>query len=320
MLNKKWKQILAFSLMAVMLCGCQSSDTDVDNDTTKNTATEEATGDETTEDILASKYDFTKESTLKMKNFFEYMPRATVVGVKNGTFLEVPSKNGYFVMQGGCTDGIYAYCILEGQNVEVDGTLQSTAHMIFKIDMNTWEIVAESKPLLLGHGNSITYNSKLGQLIVSNYSPDPKEITFVDPNTLTIVGNKILNQNITGIAYNATHDQYVVANGSAQFSILDAEFNEVAYVEGHHINMGTQDIDCDDNYIYVGNSGVVSNPGVEVVKIYDWNGEYKGIFRVDSVNEQEAIFNCNGKYYITFYTGNGGRLFEIQYDFDMLDS
>lgn len=321
MLNKKWKQILAFSLMAVMLCGCQpaSTDTDADVDDTQDAVTKEMTAEEEAEVILASKYDFTKESTLKMKNFFEYMPRATVIGVKNGTFLEVPAKDGYFVMQGGCTDGTYAYCILEGQSVVVDGTMQATAHKIFKIDMSTWEIIAESKPLLLGHGNSITYNSKINQLIVSNYSPDPKEITFVDPNSLTIVGNKILNQNITGIAYNAAHDQYVVANGSAQFSILDAEFNEVAYIEGHYINMGTQDIDCDDNYIYVGNSGVVSNPGVEVVKVYDWNGEYKGIYRVDSVNEQEALFNTNGKYYITFYTGNGGRIFEIQYDFSLIE-
>lgn len=314
MLNKKWKQILALSAIAVMLCGCQPANTDKTNEPAT-----EANKEKETIDVLASRYDFTKESTLKMKNFFEYMPRATVIGVKNGSFMEVPEKDGYFVMQGGCTDGTYAYVILEGQVVEVDGVLQNTAHKIFKVDMTTWEIVGESKPLLLGHGNSITYNSKTNQLIVSNYNPDPREITFVDPDKLTITGNKILNQNITGIAYNATYDQYVVANGSAQFSILDAEFNEVAYVEGHNIGMGTQDIDCDDNYIYVGNSGVVSNPGVEVVKVYDWNGEYKGIYRVDSVNEQEAVFNANGKYYITFYTGNGGRIFEIQYDFSLIE-
>ena len=177
MFNKKWRQILAFSMMAVMLCGCQPASTDADNDITKDPVTEEGAGEETTQDVLTKKYDFTKESTLKMKNFFEHMPRATVVGVKNGTFLEIPSKNGYTVMQGGCTDGTYAYCILEGRDMLIDGQVQA-AHMIFKIDMSTWEIVAESKPLILGHGNSITYNSKLGQLIVSNYSPDPKEITF----------------------------------------------------------------------------------------------------------------------------------------------
>ena len=59
-------------------------------------------------------------------------------------------------------------------------------------------------------------------------------------------------------------------------------------------------------------------PGMEVVKVYDWNGEYMGIFRVDSVSEQEALFNLDGKYYITFYTGNGGRVYEIQYDFSLL--
>lgn len=327
MLKKKWKLFFVFASVLLLLCACQPENTNTDGEIKESTS---ETGNklnslkgnaEDTEksDAMASKYDFTKESTLKMKNFFEYMPRASVIGVKNGTFMEVPEKDGYFVMQGGCTDGTYAYVILEGKNVQVNGVTQSAAHKIFKIDMSSWEIVAESEPLLLGHGNSITYNGKLHQLIVANYSPDPNEITFVNPDTLTMIGNKILNQPLTGIAYNESRDQYVVANGSAQFSVLDAEFNEVIYVEGHNVNMGTQDIDCDDNYIYVGNSGVVSNPGVEVVKIYNWDGEYMGIFRVDSVNEQEAVFNCNGKYYITFYTGNGGRLFEIQYDFDMLE-
>jgi hypothetical protein len=84
------------------------------------------------------------------------------------------------------------------------------------------------------------------------------------------------------------------------------------------LGLGSQDVDCDDNYIFVGNSGVTTMPGMEVVKVYDWNGEYVGIFRVDSVSEQEAIFNYDGKYYITFYTGNGGRVYEIEYDFSLL--
>lgn len=318
-MRKRGKQILVLALVMMMLCACQpeSKNTDGDVDKAQEAEIKEKTGDD--KEKLAGKYDFTKVSTLKMKNFFAYMPKTTLIGVKNGTFMEIPAKDGFVVMQGGCSDGTYIYTILEKQRVIINGE-STNVHKIFKIDMNGWEIVAESEQLLLGHGNSMTYNSKTNQLIVSNYSPNPKEITFIDPDSLTITGNRILNQDITGIAYNEVHDQYVLANGSAQFSIVDADFNEIIYVEGHYIGLGTQDIDCDDNYIYVGNSGVVSNPGVEVVKVYDWDGEYKGIYRVDSVNEQEAIFNANGKYYITFYTGSGGRIFEIQYDFALLES
>lgn len=309
-MRKRGKQVLTLMLAVMTLCACQPEN--------KNTNSNVNKKPKDYKEKLAEKYDFTKASTFQMKNFFDYMPRASVIGVKNGTFMEIPEKDGYFVMQGGCSDGTYIYVILENRNVIVNGKVTS-AHKIFKIDMNTWEIVAESGQLPLGHGNSMTYNNKSHQLIVSNYSPDPKEITFVNPDSLTITGNKILSQNITGIAYNEAHDQYVLANGAAQFSIVDADFNELIYVEGHSIGLGTQDIDCDDNYIYMGNSGVVSNPGVEAVKVYDWDGEYKGVYRVDSVNEQEAVFNANGKYYITFYTGNGGRIFEIQYDFSLLE-
>ena len=59
--------------------------------------------------------------------------------------------------------------------------------------------------------------------------------------------------------------------------------------------------------------------GTEIVKVYDWDGQYKGIFKAASVSEHKAIFNYGGKYYIGFCTGSGGRVYEIHYDFILLE-
>ena len=150
-------------------------------------------------------------------------------------------------------------------------------------------------------------------------------VALVDPDTLQIVENKKLPMAINAIDYNAKRDLYVVGikGNAAAFAVLDlddnGQFVELGYYEGNNIDLVSQDVDCDDNYIYVGNSSVgTEHSGKEAVKVYDWDGEYKGIFLVQSMSEQEAIFNYDGKYYITFFAGNGGRVHQIHYNFDLL--
>jgi hypothetical protein len=230
-------------------------------------------------------------------------------------------------MQGGCTDGKYMYLLMEGSDVQIDGVTYAKGHVITKVDMTTWQIVARTEPLPLGHGNGMCYNPNLGQLVVSmcnDIADTPEDesrmVAFVDVDTMELAGTRKLDLAIYAIDYNAKRDLYVVGikGNSAAFAVLDSDFVELGYYPGNVLGLGSQDVDCDDNYIFVGNSGVTTMPGMEVVKVYDWNGEYVGIFRVDSVSEQEAIFNYDGKYYITFYTGNGGRVYEIEYDFSLL--
>ena len=84
--KKRWEQIFVFALAAMLLCACQSKSTSTDSETNKQQGIEK---EETN-----SKYDFTKPSTLKMKNAFEYMPKAKLAGVKDGKFLEVPGTDG----------------------------------------------------------------------------------------------------------------------------------------------------------------------------------------------------------------------------------
>lgn len=318
-MKNAWKLLLVALLAVSMLFGCGKKEEVV----------------ETTVPEVVYPYDFTSEDFFYIKDCLNYIPTATLSGVKQDgsffmldTYKHEQSGEDFYVMQGGCIGGDYMYLLMEGSTVTIDGELYEKGHVVSKVDMTTWKVVAVSEPMPLGHGNGMCYNPNMDALVISmcndiSNTPNVDEsrcVAFVDVNTLELKGTYELDLAINSIDYNAKRDLYVVGikGNSAAFAILDYNFVELGWYPGNNCNLGSQDVDCDDNYIYVGNSGVASMPGMEVVKVYDWNGEYMGIFRVDSVSEQEAIFNHNGKYYITFYTGNGGRVYQINYDFSLL--
>ena len=205
---------------------------------------------------------------MKFLIFRNYAPLAKCLGVQpDGQFLHVKdAEMEVDVMQGGCTDGTYFYFAIEGSNLKVGETMYGKAHKIFKVDGKTWEIVAVSERLPLDHANSMTYNSKLNRLIVANCNDvvttdnldNRKAITFIDPDTLEITEVKYLDIAINAIEYSETYDLYVVGikGSSAAFAILDSNFVELGYYDGHDIGLQAQDVGCDDNFIYVGNSGI----------------------------------------------------------------
>ena len=323
-MKKSWKILPVIFLIAAMVCGCG-------NEEVPDTQTTEPTG----QTEAAFPYDYTSEDFFYIKDCLNYIPAAPVSGVQeDGSFFNLETyrheatSEDFYVMQGGCTDGKYVYLALEGSNVLIDGENYKKGHVISKVDISNWQVVAVSEPMSLGHANGMCYNPKLDQLVIAMCNDventtdldETRCVALVDANTLELTQIRELDLAINAIDYNPKRDLYVagIKGNSAAFAILDLDFVELGWYPGNNCGLGSQDVDCDDNYIYVGNSGVGVMPGMEVVKIYDWNGEYVGIFRVDSVSEQEALFNYGGEYYITFYTGNGGRIFKIDYDFSLL--
>lgn len=318
--------LLAMLLAMLVLAGCGEEPVVETQPTETEPALEETQPEETLP------FPFTSEQFLKIKDCLNYAPSAKCLGVKeDGQFLAVKDPDGQVeVMQGGCTDGDYFYFAIEGSNLKIGDTMYGKAHKIFKVDAKTWETVAISELLPLDHANSMCYNGKLDLLLVANCNDvvknddldNTKAVTFIDPDTLEIVDVKYLDIAINAIDYSETYDLYVVGikGSSAAFAVLDANFVELGYYEGHNLGLAAQDVGCDDDYIFVGNSGVgTAVAGTEIVKVYDWDGEYKGVFRVGYVSEQEAVFAWDGKYYITFFTNPGGRLFELDLDTSLLE-
>lgn len=306
--------LLLLLVCAVSLWGCDSAaPTEAPTDAPAQPPTEAPT-EAPTEPPVTYPYDFTSEELFENEDWAVSVPRVSTVGANGQRVFQVAGSDGFSAHQGSCTDGEYVYVILENKTyVAEDGS--GMAVRIVKLDMTTWEVVAQSEPLWLDHGNSMCYNPKLNQLIVVHYYEYPNDISFVDPETLEIVGRKTLDVTLGAIAYNESRDQYVIGmvGNSAPFAILDADFNQIAYYDGHYIGLGTQDVDCDDNYIYVGNSGVTN-----VIKVYDWNGQFQGIYQTAPLGEMESMFNYGGAYYITFATGSAARIYEADYDFSLI--
>ena len=215
----------------------------------------------------------------------------------------------YYVQQGCCTDGIYAYCIVENQRI--------SRCAIWKINLEDGAMVKSRYGLEIDHGNDITYNPVLNQLIAVHNKPNYTYISFIDPETLEVVSTRELPYRIFSIGYEASRDQYVIGISSTyHFAVLDSDFNTLAYYEGVETGFTKQNVDCDENYIYFtqwkgGNKG-------NVVMVYDWEGNFVTQIRVKSYVEIESLLHDGDAWYIAFYDFvNKGPDFckaELEYD------
>lgn len=241
---------------------------------------------------------------------FSRAPEARLSGVTAGAErFELPPAGDYDVLQGGCTDGRFAYLILENQKM---GRSQQPECVICKVDMDLWQVTARSASLPLHHGNDITYNPRTGKLVAVHCYGRPNDVSFIDPETLEITDTREYFHSVYGIAYNPARDQYVMAiRGGYDFAIFDSQFELLRYVKGVDTRFVKQGIDCDDNYIYFATSEE------NAIVCYDWTGQYRGVFAVKGCDrEAENIFHRDDQWYMAYYLGGhqGGCVYRVEFD------
>lgn len=218
-----------------------------------------------------------------------YMPAVTEATTTEVFSISLPWSTMDASAQGGCTDGTYYYqaCYSNYYGVKIK-----------KYNMATGDEIT-SEVLALDHGNDMTYNSELGNgvLVVCNNQPNPKRVSFVDPEDLSIISPASLGfENIEGsvtvydtyielkadffgIDYNAYMDKYVLARSSKYgFWLYDSKFNDLNMKWSHNTatkDFTSQGIGTDDSYIYNllhnANGGVEGYAG-HVIEVYDWDG------------------------------------------------
>lgn len=203
--------------------------------------------------------------------------------------------HNYCVQQGSATDGRYAYIVMEDQ-IQHLGSIR-------KFDMSTWEEVKVQYGLPIDHGNDMTYNAKTGKLVVVNNAPRRNLLTIIDPETLEVVETVTCSCEMFSIAYNETRDVYVVGlSGGENFSILNADFEEIAFHAVVHDGLVTQGADCDDNYIYFPrwnrDNKEVNMPNL--IAVYDWDGNHVTNIRVGGFQEVESMFHVGDDFYLAF--------------------
>ena len=235
---------------------------------------------------------------------------AFAFSVKRIKALRAPEEyKDYYVQQGVCTDGTYAYCIVENQ------VLGRCA--IWKMKLEDGSLVKSRYGIKIDHGNDITYNPVLNQLVAVHNKPNYTFISFIDPQTLEVQSTRQLPYKIFSINYEPTREQYVIGiSGTYHFAVLDSDFNTLAYYEGVDTGFTKQNVDTDENYIYFtqwkgGHKG-------NLVMVYDWEGNYINQIRVKSYVEIESLFHAGDEWYIAFYDFvNKGPDFckaELEYD------
>ncbi|MBQ9099229.1 MAG: hypothetical protein IJY50_07355 [Clostridia bacterium] len=208
----------------------------------------------------------------------------------------------YRGFQGGCSDGErYYYQVL--MHYELDDRTKDYA-CIAKVDLQLGKTVAYSKALMLDHANDMTYHPGKHLLIVCNNAPHPRRLTFVDPDTLEIVGTQEIPFSIYSIEYNAKRDGYVVGlSGTREFRFLDADFNPTEDVT-HRATPLTdrytkQGVCADDELVYfiMWDGKHKDLPDFQnVITVYDWQGTYRGMIHFDiGPYEPEDLSIVNGE-------------------------
>ncbi|MCD8046260.1 MAG: hypothetical protein LUE90_06455 [Clostridiales bacterium] len=229
-------------------------------------------------------------------------------------YVTISAEDGYTTMQGACSDGTYAYLLM--QNADTNYC------RLYKYKISDWSLVG-SGDIKVYHGNGITYNSITGQLIVAHNVGDYTGISFVDPDSLAVTGTQKLSWNICSLTYDASGNRYALSVSTSSSThvirILDESFNQTAYItytqpsDTYGVDASRQNIACDSNYIYMTYTSSTSG-NVELILVFDWNGNRIGDFRVSSTMENEAMFcDASGQWYMTFYPGskNGGRIYKL---------
>lgn len=205
-------------------------------------------------------------------------------------------KDSYNVIQGGCTDGTYAYySILSKAN---------NCCSIIKYRIDTWEEVARKDNVPIDHGNDMTYNKDLDCLVVCNSAPNKDVVSFVDKDTLTVTKTVKIPLEIHSISYNASTKQYVVGISLGfKFAFLDKNFKITKVVNGvKPESTARQGMDSDEKYIYF----IYSDPNI--ISVYDWNGKHQGFVQLDDIAqefESENIFHIGNSFYIGYNYKHG---------------
>ena len=220
---------------------------------------------------------------------------------------EYTGRDDFHTAQGAATDGKYAYVVMKKKedNVETD--------RIIKIDMATWEIVAESEEMPLDHANDMTYDPATKQLIVVNMLNE--YVSLIDAETLTLLKQQRLTFGTWGVGYVDGASQYVfLAYGTPSgLVVTDTSFNPIrstplASSEGY-IGQG---MDADSKLAYVPlspNTGKSDN----VIQIYDIaTGEFLGLVSVATKMESESMFHVGDDCYMHF-NANGSKIAKLEY-------
>jgi hypothetical protein len=200
----------------------------------------------------------------------------------------VPTKGNYSVLEGGGTDGKYAYYAM------INKSTKPETSYVYKYDIETWELVATSKSLPTAHTNDITYDSKNNRLVVSycankeGTTMSASGIVFLNPDDLSFIEYIDAPTISRALDYIPEKNQYVLAAGYT-FYITDENFNTISSFKCGYQQLTTQGLCTDGKYIY--DPRWKSGAKYQTITINTLDGEFIGAVPAYNIDgEPENIF------------------------------
>ncbi|MBO5077438.1 MAG: hypothetical protein J5584_07600 [Clostridia bacterium] len=219
--------------------------------------------------------------------------------------LRSPEYNGNYVGQGACSDGKYVYFILKPS---ADGEA-----IIAKHDLKKGYLIKRSEPIYVFHGNDMTYDSARNLLYVVHGSTEGKILTTVDPETLEVVTQSVnIKKGAGAITYSLERDIFAISQGGKNLRFMDSGHNITSSVTREELDYTAQGMGSDEDFIYFPMSPKGDNKD-NILVVYDWSGNYVTTVHLDTDRESESMFVVNGEYYVSFYFGDGARLYRLKF-------
>jgi hypothetical protein len=247
-----------------------------------------------------------------------------------GTYEDSKNQQTIAVMQGGCTDGKYFYFLLTNPGDGAKGDSDADETRVIKMDPKTKKIVTVGPIISVAHSNDLTYDAKYNRLVVAWCSVDATRMSYIDMETLRVTGSASFSEKFFAIDYDAVGERYVYSasqyakNG---YPIIISTVAKSATAqrklgEFKGISMGyvAQGIHCDSKYIYYTASPNNSSkdtkdsiPDINIVNVFDYDGNYICTLTIDLPHEIEHIFWYDNSFWAGFNANDGKHLYKLSF-------
>ncbi len=203
---------------------------------------------------------------------------------------KLPNNDGYGTLQGGGSDGTYAYYAM------INSTNDNA--YIYKYRIDTWELVKRSGALPTVHSNDITYDPVNNRLVLSTCTANDGYlgVCTVDADTLELIDSFKIGVPIRALDYLPGENRYLLGT-NFYFTLTDENFNVIQKIDCPGKNYTSQGLCCDGKYIY--DVRYIKSSTTHCVVVQGLDGTYYGEITLNGApSEPENMFRHGDIFYI----------------------
>lgn len=239
-----------------------------------------------------------------------------VVLKKNGNKINLrklagEKYSGYSIVQGACTDGKYAYYLMD--------TMKNEHGRILKVRIKDNKKIAVSKVIKTHHGNGMTFDTKRNRIVVVGRKKYENYLTIINAKTLKKVSDKKIyypkklkgatkavlkaKKGFSAISYIPEKDCYIVQiRERHDFMVLNGKLKPQRYIITNKDYSGTyQAIDADTHYVYVVLSPKDKKQQSNIIAIFNWKGKFIKKLKSNVPYESENLYHIDTNKGTIFY-------------------